>query len=76
MIAINILSSLNATYATSLVDLTFAIDEPISWIGYSLDNQQNLTVVGNITLTDLSERAHHVIIYANDTFGNMGYSFS
>jgi len=71
---INILSPLNATYGTNFVDLTFTIDEPTSWIGYSLDNQQNSTIAGNITLTDLSEGAHHVIIYANDTSGNMGLS--
>ena len=71
---INILSPLNKTYVTSFVDLTFTIDETTSWIGYSLDNQQALTIVGNITLTDLSEGTHHVIIYANDTSGNMGSS--
>jgi len=70
---ITILSPGNRTY-TSSVSLTFTIDEPTSWIGYSLDNQPNVTITGNTILTGLTDGGHNVIVYANDTFGNMGKS--
>ena len=69
-----VLSPRNTTYATTPVPLTFTINEPTSWIGYSLDGQANITVLGNTTLTGLSEGMHNVIVYANDTSGNQGLS--
>lgn len=56
------------------VALNFTIDEPTSWIGYSLDGEANETITGNTTLTDLSYGLHNVTVYANDTAGNMGSS--
>lgn len=41
---------------------------------YSLDGNANLTLNGNITLTDLSNGAHSASVWANDTSGNVGYS--
>ena len=72
--AIAIISPQNTTYATSSVPLTFAISEPTSWIGYSLDNQANVTITGNTTLTGLANGCHSVMIYGNDSYGNMGAS--
>jgi len=71
---INILSPQNTTYSTSSVPLTFTINELASWIGYSLDGQANVTITGNMTLTGLSDGQHNIIVYANDTAGNMGSS--
>ncbi len=71
---INVLSPQDTTYTTDTFDLTFTISEPTSWIGYSLDDQANITIAGNITLTGLTEGLHHIIVYANDTSGNMGFS--
>ena len=62
------------TYSTSSVDLNFTVNEDTSWIGYSLDGVDNVTISGNTTLDDLSEGSHSVIVYANDTTGNMGES--
>jgi hypothetical protein len=56
------------------IPLTFTVNETTSWIGYSLDSQENVTITGNTTLTDLSYGIHSVTIYANDTAGNMGSS--
>lgn len=70
---ITILSPQNTTYTTSSVSLTFTINEPTSWIGYSLDGGANVTITGNTTLS-LANSAHNVIVYANDTSGNMGSS--
>lgn len=71
---ITILSPENMTYSTESVPLVFTVNEPISWIGYSLDNQANVTIMGNTTLNNLSEGLHQIIVYANDTYGNMGAS--
>ena len=68
------LSLENKTYNQINVPLNFTIDEPTSWIGYSLDQQDNITIAGNFTLTGLPDGAHQVKIYANDTVGNMGVS--
>jgi len=71
---INVLSPQNITYTTDAVDLTFTISEPTSWICYSLDGQANMTITGNMTLTGLPDGQHSIIVYANDTVGNMGSS--
>jgi len=54
--------------------LYFTVSEPAAWMGYSLDEQENVTLTGNSTLSDLSKGMHNVTVYANDTFGNMGTS--
>jgi parallel beta-helix repeat protein len=71
---ITLLSPQNVTYTTTSIPLTFTVDEATSWISYSLDNQANVTITGNTTLTDLSEGTHYITVYANDTSGNMGAS--
>lgn len=72
--AITVLSPENKTYATNMVPLNLKANKPTSWIGYSLDNQENVTISGNVTLTGLSDRAHTIVVYANDTAGNVGQS--
>jgi hypothetical protein len=82
----------NTTYTATDMELLCSVDEPFSWIGYSLDNQANVTIKvvpyyfyslrdknsdvlqGNLTLTGLSEGPHSLVVYANDTAGNMGVS--
>jgi hypothetical protein len=70
---IAILSPQNTSY-TGFTPLNFTVDEPVSWTGYSLDNQANVTTLGNTTLTGLVGDSHNAIVYANDTSGNMGAS--
>jgi len=71
---ISIISPENKTYPIKDVPLTFTVSESTSWIGYSLNNQANVTIAGNTTLTSLLDGVYHVVIYANDTTGNMGAS--
>ena len=72
---ITILSPENKTYAVNAtIPLTFTVDEFTSWIGYSLDGQANVTITGNMTLPLLPDGGHHVTVYTNDTFGNMGFA--
>lgn len=69
-----IISPENGTYLGDSVSLEFTVNETVSWIGYSLDNQANVTVTGNTTLTGLAIGPHNVVVYANDTYGNTGSS--
>ncbi len=69
----------NATYEQSTVPLLVNIKETglelePCWIGYSIDNQSNQTISGNSTLTGLTKGTHSLVVYANDSFGNMGKS--
>ena len=64
----------NKTYNTSDILLSFNVDGKHSWLGYSLDNLANVTIAGNTTLTGLSDGFHSLVVYANDTSGNMGAS--
>jgi N-acetylneuraminic acid mutarotase len=58
------------------VALTFIVNKPTQWVGYSLDSQSNVTVKGNSTLQGLSQGAHRIAVYANDSRGNMGSAIS
>ena len=69
-----VLSPENKTYSVDSVPLNFTVDETTSWMGYSLDGQANVTTAVNITLLSLLDGWHHVVVYANDTAGNMGAS--
>ena len=60
----------NTTYASANVTLIFTISKQTSWIGYSLDGQEPVTVAGNTTLVGLSDDAHTVMVYAKDAFEN------
>jgi len=64
----------NTSYSSTQIPLSFMVSKTTSWMGYSLDNRANITVNGNVTLTDLAEGYHNLVVYANDTFGNMGKS--
>ena len=69
---LQITSPENKTY--SEVTLAFAIDRGTEWMGYSLDNQANVTIKKETKLLDLSQGEHSIIIYGNDSLGNMGSS--
>jgi hypothetical protein len=67
---ISILSLDNKTATET--SLSFAVSEPVTWIGYSLDGQGNVTINGNITLPELVYGHHNITVFANDTAGNVG----
>jgi len=69
--SILLLSLENKTYYTIDNSLNFAVNELVSWMSYSLDAQSNVTITGNVTLPELSYGAHSIIVYANDTAGNI-----
>jgi N-acetylneuraminic acid mutarotase len=64
----------NTSYGETDIKSVFTVDEPVSWMGYSLDGQDNMTVTGNVTLAVLAEGSHSVTFYATDLVDNTGAS--
>jgi hypothetical protein len=62
----------NKTYAE--VTLAFTVNRGTEWMGYSLDNHANVTILSETQLSGLSQGTHNVTIYGNDSLGNMGSS--
>jgi hypothetical protein len=62
----------NKTYKQNSLPLNISVDKQVSWMGYSLDMEANVTFTGNMTLNGLAYRSHGLVVYANDTVGNMG----
>jgi len=71
---IAVLSPENRSYGGSDIQSAFTVDEPVSWLGYSLDGQDNVTVTGNVTLAVLADGSHNITFYAIDLVGNTGAS--
>ncbi len=69
---VQITSPENKTYQQ--VSLTFTVNRGVAWMGYSLDNQANVTVTSETKLVGLSQGTHQITMYANDSSGNMGTS--
>lgn len=72
--AISNLTIQNETYTSNELELNFSVNEAASWISYSLDNQDNVTILGNTTIAGLLNGRHNITVYANDTAGNTGAS--
>ncbi len=70
--AISILSPINMLYNQSSIPLVLTLDEQTNWVGYSLDEKQNVTVTGNCTIANVTNGLHNVVVYANNTYGNIG----
>ena len=71
---LSITSPEEKAYNTSSIPVNFTSNKQVDWSGCSVDGWANVTVTEGTLLTDLSEGAHNLILYANDTFGNMGAS--
>jgi N-acetylneuraminic acid mutarotase len=71
---LHVVSPENRAYNVSSIPVVFTATKSIDWSGYSLDSLANVTAGENATLSELSEGNHSVVVYANDTFGNMGSS--
>ncbi len=69
---VQITSPENKTYTE--VSLAFTVNRAPEWMSYNLDNKANVTIKSETKLSDLSQGSHYVMIFANDSFGNMGVS--
>jgi hypothetical protein len=71
---VTVSSPKSRTYDTADVSLAFTVNESASWLGYSLDGQDNVTIAGNTTLVGLAIGAHNLTVYAADSVGRIGAS--
>jgi hypothetical protein len=71
---IAIVSPENKVYNNMSVPLTFLIYEASSLMSYSLDEQDNATIAGNTTLSELPNGSHNLTVYVTDRSGNTGVS--
>jgi hypothetical protein len=56
------------------LNLNFTVNEPVSMLTYSLDNNGNVTIAGNTTLTNLPYGLNNITVYATNPAGNVGAS--
>lgn len=71
---IHLLSPENVTYESVSISLIFTVDEKFFWLGYSLNHQENVTITMNTSIAGLTSGPYSIVVYANDTSGNMGSS--
>jgi N-acetylneuraminic acid mutarotase len=64
----------NQIYNETSVSLIFTVNKPVSWMGYSLDGRDNVTLTGNTTIAGLTSGLHNITVYAKDEFENTGAS--
>ena len=69
-----IIAPVNKVYNETSVPLSFLIYEASSSMSYSLDGQDNVTVNGNVTLSELPNGSHNLTVYVTDQSGNIGVS--
>jgi hypothetical protein len=62
----------NQSYGSTDIQLTFNVNKTVTWLAYSLDGQQNVTIIGNVTLPAVSNGSHRLTVYATDEIGNTG----
>ena len=62
----------NQSYGSTDIQLTFEVNKTVKWLAYSLDGEQNVTIIGNVTLPALSNGSHRLTVYATDKVGNTG----
>ncbi|RLJ03949.1 MAG: hypothetical protein DRP14_04210, partial [Candidatus Aenigmatarchaeota archaeon] len=79
MPSITIQSPENINYTVTYVDLNYTVTDSGSGVDscwYSLDSGDNISLPNcqNITLTDLNDGNHFIVVYANDSVGNIGQS--
>ena len=54
--------------------MVFTVDQTVIWVGCSLLDRENVTVTGNSIIVNITNGLHNIMVYANDTFRNIGVS--
>jgi len=70
---ITVLSPQNTTYTAPSVPLNFTTSEAGSWIGYKLDGGETVTIHENLTLDDLTDGPHNILVYFKAASDNLTY---
>lgn len=69
--SVHVYLSQNKTYTQDSLGFTFSVSKETSWMGYSLDGEDNVTLTEEkIGLTHLINGSHNITIYATDHEGN------
>ncbi|MCW4045742.1 MAG: hypothetical protein NWE94_09540 [Candidatus Bathyarchaeota archaeon] len=71
---VQLISPSDTVYYSSDVALNILTNKQPLWVSYSLDGQKNVTINGNITLTNLEIGTHQITVYASDLYHNIGVS--
>jgi hypothetical protein len=71
---VEIVSPENKTYKSIVVE--YSVNKAVSWVGYSLDGNPNVTLTGTPEISGLPDGEHVLVVFANDTLGNVGVSQS
>ncbi|MBM4400433.1 MAG: hypothetical protein FJ045_00620 [Crenarchaeota archaeon] len=71
---VEVVSPRSQSYNVTSVSLDFTVTKAVSWMGYSLDGKENVTITGNTTLSGLTSGLHNITVYAIDEFENTGAS--
>lgn len=66
---VTILQPSSISYNSSLIPLVFFATGPVSWSGYSLDDNTNVTSSGDILLLNLNIGVHTLSVYAGNENG-------
>ncbi len=69
---IDILIPQNQSYDSTDIQLTFNVNENVSYLAYDLDGQEKQEIAGNVTLAALTSGPHTLTLYASDELGNAG----
>ncbi len=69
-----VLSPENITYNTREIPLNIVVSQPFSWLGYSLDGQDYVTIAGNFTIRGLANGSHNLTAYVSDVHGTIAIS--
>jgi hypothetical protein len=71
---LKIVSPEKKVYNITDIPLTITATETVSWMGYSLDEGDRITISENTTLRGLPAGSHSLTVFANDTIGNFAAS--
>ncbi len=71
---VTMLAQENTVFEKPEFFLNFTTNEPSSKIEYSLDGQNNVTIMGNTSLSGLANGNHNITVYVTDEAGNTGAS--
>jgi nitrous oxidase accessory protein NosD len=74
MPSLHLINLENNPYPIANVTVNFIVNKEMTWLGYSLDGQDNITIDGNITLTNLPTGLHNISVYGKDKYDNKAAS--
>ncbi|WGM89118.1 MAG: NosD domain-containing protein [Candidatus Bathyarchaeum tardum] len=66
---VSVTSPENKTYNVNSLTLTVSVSDPNAIVGYSLDGEENITISGTATLSNLIEGSHKLTVFAKNTEG-------